>query len=65
MKETLKYFIDALVFSIIFAILYKAEVYFKLGLKPIYVIIIALLIFVVGKMLINRIIAKSREEEVY
>ena len=65
MKETLKYFIDALVFSMIFAILYKGEAYFKLGLKPIYIIIISLLIFVIGKMLINRILAKSREEEDY
>ena len=64
MKETLKYFIDALVFSIIFSILYKVDDYFKFGLKPIYTIIISLLIFVVGKMIINRALAKGRDEEV-
>lgn len=61
MKETFKYYIDAIVYAVIFAITVKILEGLKIDFDYIYVIIFTLIIFVVGKMILRRIIHNRKE----
>lgn len=62
MKETFKYYIDAIIYAAIFALTIKALEGFKIEFNYMYVIIFTLIIFVAGKMILRRIMHKRKEE---
>lgn len=56
MKETFTYFIDAIVYAVIFGLTFKILQYFKLDFNYIYIIVFTLVIFVVGKMGLRKLL---------
>jgi hypothetical protein len=62
MKETFKYYIDAIVYAIIFGITIKTLELLDIDFNYIYIIIFTLIIFVVGKMILRRFIYHKKEE---
>lgn len=56
MKETFTYFIDAIVYAVIFTLTIKILEYFKIDFNYIYVIIATLILFVLGKIVFKRFI---------
>lgn len=61
MKETLSYFIDAIVYGIIFTLSMKLLEYFKIDINYIYIIIFTLILFVGGKILLKRFMNKPTD----
>lgn len=62
MKETFKYYIDAIVYAAIFAFTIKILERLKIDFNYIYVIIFTLIIFVVGKVILRRFIHNRKVE---
>ncbi|HZK33162.1 MAG TPA: hypothetical protein VFC60_01560 [Tissierellaceae bacterium] len=62
MKETFKYYIDAIVYAVIFAFSIKILELLKIDFNYIYVIIFTLIIFIVGKMILRRFVYKRKGE---
>lgn len=63
MKETFKYYIDAIVYALIFALTIKILERFKIEFNYMYVILITLIIFVAGKMILRRFVHRKKEED--
>lgn len=57
MKETFKYYIDAIVYAAIFGLTIKILEHFNIDFNYIYIIIFTLIIFVAGKMISKRFIS--------
>lgn len=62
MKETLGYYIDAIVFAATFALTIKMLEHFKIDFNYIYIIIFTLIIFVVIKMVLRRFVYNRKGE---
>ena len=56
MKETFTYYIDAIVYAAIFGLTIKILEHFKIDFNYIYVILFTLIIFVVGKMVLRKLL---------
>ena len=61
MKETFTYYIDALVYAAIFALTVIILEYFKIDLNYIYIIVFTLIIFVVGKMVLRKLLYNRKQ----
>ncbi|GAB6108299.1 hypothetical protein [Fusibacter bizertensis] len=62
MKETFTYYIDAIVYAVIFALTIKLLEYFKIDLNYIYIIVFTLIIFVVGKMVLKKLLNNRKNQ---
>ena len=61
MKETFTYYIDALVYAVIFALTVFILEHFKIDLNYIYIIVFTLVIFVVGKMVLRKLLYNRKK----
>ncbi|NLC03376.1 MAG: hypothetical protein GX787_03735 [Tissierellia bacterium] len=61
MKDTFKYYIDAIVYVAIFGLTIKILEGFKIDFNYIYVIILTLIIFVVGKIILRKYMLNRQE----
>lgn len=62
MRETFSYYIDAIVFAALVFILIKTLTYFEINFNYIYVIVISLILFIVGKMILRIFINKNHRK---
>lgn len=61
MKETITYFIDAIVFAAIFTLTFKILEYLKIDINYIYSVVFTLIIFVVGKMRLRKFLYNRKK----
>lgn len=62
MKGTFFYYIDAFLFAIILGFVFKGLEYLKVNLNPIYIIGFTLVIYVTGKIIVNRLVRKKSKD---
>ncbi len=62
MKETFTYYIDAIVYAVLFTLTIKILEYFKIDFNYIYIIIITLIIFVISKIILKKLINRNKQE---
>ncbi len=61
MKGTFTYFIDAIVYAVIFTLTIKILEYFKIDFNYVYVIIFTIVLFVLGKIILKKFVDEKEE----